>query len=153
MNWCYDDDFCAFTISCLMILFCCASKLGFLRSYSLQKELFSTEGVILYRRSYSLQKELFSTEGVILYRRSYSLQKELFSTEGVILYRRSYSLQKFYYYSYNISVVILAEDTSIQQKLADHDLKVQTVAEVSPIQLYPARILSHLFSHLGQSVY
>jgi len=53
-----------------------------------------------------------------------------------------------------VSVVMLAEDSSIQAKLANCDLnfKVQTIAQVAPIQLYPARVLSHLFSHLGQSV-
>lgn len=52
--------------------------------------------------------------------------------------------------SFRISVVVLAEDRSIQEKLAYYDLKVQTIAELSPIQVYPARVLSHLFSHLGE---
>lgn len=33
-----------------------------------------------------------------------------------------------------------------------YDLKVQTIEEVSPIQVYPARVLSHLFSHLGTCI-
>ncbi|ELT89975.1 hypothetical protein CAPTEDRAFT_163062 [Capitella teleta] len=50
-----------------------------------------------------------------------------------------------------VQIVILAEDKSIQEKLAQYDLRVQTIEEVSPIQVYPARVLSHLFSHLGKS--
>ena len=49
-----------------------------------------------------------------------------------------------------VPVVVLAEDRAIQEKLAYYDLKVQTMAEISPIQVYPARVLSHLFSHLGK---
>jgi len=48
-------------------------------------------------------------------------------------------------------VVILAEDRSIQEKLLYYDLKVQTIAQVAPIQLYAASVLSSLFAHLGQS--
>ena len=49
-----------------------------------------------------------------------------------------------------VSVVILAEDKSIQEKLEYYDLHVQTIDDVSPTQVYPARVLSHLFSHLGE---
>jgi len=48
-----------------------------------------------------------------------------------------------------IVVVILAEDRSIQEKLLYYDLKVQTIAQVAPIQLYAASVLSSLFAHLG----
>lgn len=48
-----------------------------------------------------------------------------------------------------VQVVILAEDTSIQEKLMYYDLKVQTIAEVAPIQVYAANFLAFLFSHLG----
>ncbi len=47
------------------------------------------------------------------------------------------------------AVVVLAEDKAIQEKLAYYDLKVQTFEEASPIQIYPARVLSHIFAHLG----
>ncbi|XP_074651762.1 putative phosphorylase b kinase regulatory subunit alpha isoform X3 [Tubulanus polymorphus] len=50
-----------------------------------------------------------------------------------------------------ISVVILAEDASIQEMLMAHGLHVQTFAEVSPIQVHPARVLSYLYSHLGKN--
>jgi hypothetical protein len=43
----------------------------------------------------------------------------------------------------------LAEDRSIQEKLQYYDLKVQTIAQVAPIQLYAASVLSSLFAHLG----
>ena len=46
--------------------------------------------------------------------------------------------------------MILAENNAMKEKLAYYDLKVQTVAEVAPIQVFPARVLSHLFSHLGE---
>lgn len=49
-----------------------------------------------------------------------------------------------------VLVVILAEDTSIQEKLMYYDLKVQTIAEVAPIQVYAANFLAFLFSHLGE---
>jgi len=48
-----------------------------------------------------------------------------------------------------VVVVILAEDRSIQEKLLYYDLKVQTIAQVAPIQLYAASVLSSLFAHLG----
>ena len=48
------------------------------------------------------------------------------------------------------AVVILAEDKAIQDKLAYYDLKVQTFEEVQPMQIYPARVLSHIFAHLGK---
>lgn len=50
---------------------------------------------------------------------------------------------------YVAAVVILAEDRSIQEKLLYYDLKVQTIAQVAPIQLYAASVLSSLFAHLG----
>ncbi|KAK3100518.1 hypothetical protein FSP39_021212 [Pinctada imbricata] len=50
-----------------------------------------------------------------------------------------------------VQVVILAEDDSIQSKLADHDIFVQTVSEASPIQVYPARVLTQLYSLLGKN--
>ena len=49
-----------------------------------------------------------------------------------------------------VTVVILAEDDVIRDKLEYYDLKVQTIADVAPIQVYPAKVLSHLFSHLGK---
>ncbi|XP_066250095.1 probable phosphorylase b kinase regulatory subunit alpha isoform X2 [Euwallacea similis] len=50
-----------------------------------------------------------------------------------------------------VQVVILAEDVEIKNKLAEHDIMVQTVAEVAPIEVQPARVLSHLYTYLGRN--
>lgn len=50
-----------------------------------------------------------------------------------------------------VQVVILAEDNAIRDKLAEHDLHVQTIAEVAPIEVQPARVLSHLYTYLGRN--
>lgn len=46
-------------------------------------------------------------------------------------------------------MVIIAEDEEIRDKLAEHDINVQTVAEAAPIEVQPAKVLSHLYSYLG----
>lgn len=48
-----------------------------------------------------------------------------------------------------VQVVILAEDVSIQEKLKHYDIQVQTVQECAPIEVQPARVLSHLYTYLG----
>ncbi|XP_063604893.1 probable phosphorylase b kinase regulatory subunit alpha isoform X11 [Penaeus indicus] len=50
-----------------------------------------------------------------------------------------------------VQVVVLAEDSSIQAKLQALDIPVQTIAEVSPIEVQPARVLSKLYAHLGRN--
>lgn len=50
-----------------------------------------------------------------------------------------------------VQVVILAEDVEIRNKLAEHDILVQTVDEVAPIEVQPARVLSHLYTYLGRN--
>lgn len=50
-----------------------------------------------------------------------------------------------------VQVVILAEDDDIRDKLADHDIMVQTMAEISPIEVQPASVLSHLYTYLGRN--
>lgn len=50
-----------------------------------------------------------------------------------------------------VQVVILAEDDDIKDRLAEHDLHVQTIAEVAPIEVQPARVLSHLYTYLGRN--
>lgn len=47
-------------------------------------------------------------------------------------------------------MVLLAEDDEIQEKLDYHGLKVLTIAQVAPVQVYPARILTSLFAKFGQ---
>lgn len=51
-----------------------------------------------------------------------------------------------------VQVVIIAEDNQIRDKLAEHDLHVQTIAEVAPIEVQPARVLSHLYTYLGRNL-
>lgn len=48
-----------------------------------------------------------------------------------------------------VQVVILAEDDEIREKIAQHDIHVQTIAEVAPIEVQPAKVLSHLYTYLG----
>ncbi|KRT82242.1 glycoside hydrolase, partial [Oryctes borbonicus] len=50
-----------------------------------------------------------------------------------------------------VQVVIVAEDNDIRDKLADHDIIVQTIADVAPIEVQPARVLSHLYTYLGRN--
>ncbi|XP_076389194.1 putative phosphorylase b kinase regulatory subunit alpha isoform X4 [Megachile rotundata] len=50
-----------------------------------------------------------------------------------------------------VQVVILAEDSEIREKIAQHDIHVQTIAEVSPIEVQPAKVLSHLYTYLGRN--
>ncbi|ESO88485.1 hypothetical protein LOTGIDRAFT_179098 [Lottia gigantea] len=50
-----------------------------------------------------------------------------------------------------VQVVILAEDTLIRDKLLSQGIEVQTIGDVQPIQVYPARILSQIYSLLGKN--
>lgn len=49
-----------------------------------------------------------------------------------------------------VQIVILAEDNDIRDKLLEYDLHVQTISEVAPIEVQPARVLSHLYTYLGK---
>ncbi|KFM75989.1 hypothetical protein X975_02870, partial [Stegodyphus mimosarum] len=50
-----------------------------------------------------------------------------------------------------VQVVILAEDLYVKEKLKNHDIHVQTISEVAPIEVQPARVLSHIYSYLGRN--
>ncbi|XP_018331758.1 probable phosphorylase b kinase regulatory subunit alpha isoform X1 [Agrilus planipennis] len=50
-----------------------------------------------------------------------------------------------------VQVVILAEDNAIKQKLMEHDILVQTIADVAPIEVQPAKVLSYLYTYLGRN--
>ncbi|XP_012280025.1 probable phosphorylase b kinase regulatory subunit alpha isoform X1 [Orussus abietinus] len=50
-----------------------------------------------------------------------------------------------------VQVVILAEDVEIREKIAQHDIHVQTIAEAAPIEVQPAKVLSHLYTYLGRN--
>ena len=48
-------------------------------------------------------------------------------------------------------MVVLAKDARIQSLLAKYDFKVPTLEEAAPVEVHPARVLCHLFTHLGRS--
>ncbi|XP_051957572.1 phosphorylase b kinase regulatory subunit alpha, liver isoform isoform X4 [Xyrauchen texanus] len=48
-----------------------------------------------------------------------------------------------------VQVSVVAESVEIQHLLKDHGIDVQTVSDVSPIRVMPARILSHIYVKLG----
>ncbi|XP_078602491.1 phosphorylase b kinase regulatory subunit alpha, liver isoform-like isoform X5 [Branchiostoma floridae x Branchiostoma japonicum] len=50
-----------------------------------------------------------------------------------------------------VQVSILAEDLYIQDLLKEHGIDVQTTQEVANIRCQPARVLSHIYHHLGQN--
>ncbi|XP_071036313.1 probable phosphorylase b kinase regulatory subunit alpha isoform X1 [Parasteatoda tepidariorum] len=50
-----------------------------------------------------------------------------------------------------VQVVILAEDLYVKEKLRNHDIHAQTLSEVAPVEVQPARVLSHIYSYLGQN--
>lgn len=45
---------------------------------------------------------------------------------------------------------ILAETEGIKAVLRKEDIDVETVADVYPIRVQPARILSHIYARLGE---
>lgn len=49
-----------------------------------------------------------------------------------------------------VQVVVLAEDNTIRDLLLQHDIVVQTISEVSPIEVQPSTVLSHLYTYLGK---
>ena len=46
---------------------------------------------------------------------------------------------------------MLAEDELVQQKLLSNGIEVETIDDLQPIEIYPARVLSYIFSQLGRS--
>lgn len=48
-------------------------------------------------------------------------------------------------------MVLLAEDSIIKDKLYQHDICIQTINDVAPIEVQPARVLSHLYAYLGRN--
>lgn len=48
------------------------------------------------------------------------------------------------------AVCILAETEGIKAVLKKENIDVETVAEVYPIRVQPARILSHIYARLGE---
>lgn len=48
-----------------------------------------------------------------------------------------------------LAVCVLAESKEIQELLKNDEIEVQTISEVQPIRVMPARILSHVYVKLG----
>ena len=50
-----------------------------------------------------------------------------------------------------VQVVVLAEDSKIQALLMQEGIKLQTPSQISPYQVKPANVLSHLYNFLGRN--
>jgi phosphorylase kinase alpha/beta subunit len=51
-----------------------------------------------------------------------------------------------------VQVCVLADSEEIQAKmLTNHNISIQTVSEVAPIQIYPAKALAYIYSFLGKN--
>uniref|UniRef100_T1JA87 Phosphorylase b kinase regulatory subunit n=1 Tax=Strigamia maritima TaxID=126957 RepID=T1JA87_STRMM len=50
-----------------------------------------------------------------------------------------------------VQVVVLAEDSFIKELIKAHDLAVQTLNDAAPIEVQPARVLSHIYTFLGRN--
>uniref|UniRef100_A0A646QCY3 Phosphorylase b kinase regulatory subunit n=1 Tax=Hemiscolopendra marginata TaxID=943146 RepID=A0A646QCY3_9MYRI len=50
-----------------------------------------------------------------------------------------------------VQVVILATDEEIREKLPQLDIEIQTFAEVAPIEVHPATVLSSIYTFLGKN--
>ncbi|XP_048349774.1 phosphorylase b kinase regulatory subunit alpha, liver isoform isoform X5 [Sphaerodactylus townsendi] len=50
-----------------------------------------------------------------------------------------------------VQVTVLAESNEIKKLLRHHGLNVQSIADINPVRVHPARILSHLYAKLGHN--
>lgn len=50
-----------------------------------------------------------------------------------------------------VQVVVLAEDTVIQERLMHHEIYVQTIHEVPDFEVLPARVLGRIYTYLGRN--
>ncbi|XP_077199238.1 phosphorylase b kinase regulatory subunit alpha, liver isoform isoform X5 [Paroedura picta] len=50
-----------------------------------------------------------------------------------------------------VQVTILAESSEIKKLLRHHGISVQSVSDINPVRVQPARILSHLYAKLGRN--
>lgn len=48
------------------------------------------------------------------------------------------------------AVTVLAESNQIKNLLQDHGINVQSIADIHPLRVQPARILSNLYTMLGK---
>ncbi|NXN27371.1 KPB2 kinase, partial [Nycticryphes semicollaris] len=49
-----------------------------------------------------------------------------------------------------VQVTVLAESNQIKNLLQDHGINVQSIADIHPLRVQPARILSNLYTMLGR---
>ncbi|XP_054829162.1 phosphorylase b kinase regulatory subunit alpha, liver isoform isoform X4 [Eublepharis macularius] len=50
-----------------------------------------------------------------------------------------------------VQVTVLAESNEIKKLLEHHGINVQSISDINPIRVQPARILSHLYAKLGRN--
>ena len=50
-----------------------------------------------------------------------------------------------------VQVVVIAKNKMIQDVLRSYDINCQTIHEVQPIEVQPAKVLSHLYTYLGRN--
>lgn len=62
----------------------------------------------------------------------------------------TFLISKLLFIHFLFLVCVLAESEEIQELLRDLGIEVQTMAEVLPIRVMPARILSHVYVRLGK---
>ena len=48
--------------------------------------------------------------------------------------------------------MVLAKDQRIQELLSKHDINIKTLDEVAPIEVHPAKVLSYMYSNLGEKL-
>lgn len=48
------------------------------------------------------------------------------------------------------AVTVLAETNQIKNLLQDHGINVQSIADIHPLRVQPARVLSNLYTMLGR---
>lgn len=49
-----------------------------------------------------------------------------------------------------VQVTVLAENNMIRDLLLQHDIHVQTINDVLPIEINSSSVLSHLYTYLGK---
>ena len=51
---------------------------------------------------------------------------------------------------FSLLVVLVAQDYAIQEKLSEHGINIQTVEQLAPIQIRPARVLCDISKLMGK---
>ncbi|OTF74679.1 hypothetical protein BLA29_000282 [Euroglyphus maynei] len=50
-----------------------------------------------------------------------------------------------------VQIVVLAEDEKVQERMAQYDIHIETISQVSPIEVQSAETLGNLYSYLGKN--